>query len=281
MLEVVLLGPPRVRHTSGAAVSLSPAATSLLAFVVLHGGCSRDAMAAAFCGDVPDDVARRRLNTSLWRLRKALGPGSYVTSGTNAVGVAADDMWVDATDFESRVTPALHDDVRAMSDGDAKALADAVSLYTGDLLEGAYDDWVLRERDRLSELHLTALARLVVWYERRDAASALQYAKAILGRDPLREDVHRAVMRAYAGLGRREEALHQYDECVRLLAGELDLTPLPETTALATSIARGESHDAPLRPEAKTDVVRRLREAQRQLTSLRDEVQRAIDDLTR
>jgi len=282
MLEVVLFGPPHVRHTGGASVPLAPAATSLLAFLALNGGHarSREALTAAFCADVPEEAARRRLNTSVWRLRKAIG-GTYVCSDAQGVGMDVDDVWVDAVDFESRLSPALDTPVTRMDDGAAKALADAVTLYTGDLLEGTYDEWVLRERDRLAELHLTALARLVVWYERRDAEATLHYARLILGRDPLREDVHRAVMRAYADLGRRQEAMAQYDACVAMLRDELDLTPLPETTALAAAIARRDDHARPAAPVDVAGVVARLRAAQRTLGTLQDEVRRAIDDLER
>lgn len=261
---------------------MAPATTTLLAFLALNGGHarSRESLASAFCADLPEDTGRRRLNTTLWRLRKAIG-GTYVSSDAHGVGIGGDDVWVDAVDFEARVAPALHAPLARMDDGDAKVLADAVPLYTGDLLEGTYDEWVLRERDRLAEIHLTALARLVVWYERRDAEATLHYARLILDRDPLREDVHRAVMRAYADLGRRQEAMAQYDACARLLRDELDLTPLPETTALAATIARRGDHARPETTATTDDVVGRLREAQRTLATLQDEVQRAIDDLTR
>lgn len=278
VLEVVLLGAPRVRRTSGAPLPLAPAATSLLAFLALNDGHarSREALTAAFCADVPEDAARRRLNTTVWRLRKVLGDG-YVTTTGNGVGIDGEDVWVDAVEFEHRVAPALQTPPERMDDGDVKALADAVTLYTGDLMEGTYDEWVLRERDRLSDVHLTALARLVLWYERRDAEATLHYARLILDRDPLREDVHRAAMRAYADLGRRQEAIAQYDACAALLRDELDLTPLPETTALAAAIAQRADHTR--RDTAKDDVVRRLRDAQRTLATLQAEVQRAIDDL--
>ena len=283
MLEVILLGPPHVRRTGGPPLPLPPVATSLLAYLVVRGGhaCSRDTLATALCADASDDTARRRLSTSLWRLRRLIeADGStYVTTTANDVRLCGD-LWIDVTDFEARVREPLARPAAAMDDGDAKALVEAVTLYRGDLLEGCYDEWVLRERDRLAELHLTALARLVVWYQGRDAEAALQHARLILDRDPLREDVHRAAIRAYADLGRRNDALHQYETCVRLLDEELGVGPLPETTALVAAVSAGAACAAPERPVAAADVVARLREAQRTLTTLQDEVARAIADLT-
>ena len=51
--------------------------------------------------------------------------------------------------------------------------------------------------------------------------------------DPLREDLHQVLIRALITLGRRPEALAQYDVCVRLLRDELAAEPLPETRRLA------------------------------------------------
>ena len=43
-------------------------------------------------------------------------------------------------------------------------------------------------------------------------------------------------MRLYAGLGRRDEALAQYRQCVAVLHRELDAAPSPETVVLYRSI---------------------------------------------
>jgi DNA-binding SARP family transcriptional activator len=285
VLEIVLFGPPSVRVTGGDALPVRPSAMALLASLVLDGPRpqSRDLLAARLNADVTETLARRRLSTSLWRLRRELpsGGGGILSVTPGEVGMKPDDVWVDVTDFETRVRPVLAAPVEAMDDAAAKALGDAVTLYRGDLLEGTYDDWVLRERDRLADEHLAALARLVVWYEGRDAPAALRYAKLVLDRDPLREDAHRAVMRAYADLGRRSDAVRQYESCVRLLDVELGLPPLPETTALAAAISAGRDHATPAAPVPAADVATRLRELSAHLETLRDEVLRVVDELER
>jgi DNA-binding SARP family transcriptional activator len=60
----------------------------------------------------------------------------------------------------------------------------------------------------------------------------------LLRQDPLREDVHRYVMRLYASAGQRQLAIRQYDYCRDLLASELDISPMPETEALHQQILR-------------------------------------------
>ena len=56
--------------------------------------------------------------------------------------------------------------------------------------------------------------------------------------DPLQEDVHQTLMRAYAGEGRRTAALRQYQICVDALHRELQVEPEPETRTLYLDILR-------------------------------------------
>ena len=113
-----------------------------------------------------------------------------------------------------------------------RALAAAVALYEGDLLEGLtvqeppFEDWLLRERERLREGALEALGRLLA--HQRAAGSteaAVQTALRLLALDPLQEPVHRALMRLYAETGRRGAALRQYQLCVATLQRELRASP--------------------------------------------------------
>ena len=97
------------------------------------------------------------------------------------------------------------------------ALEAAADLYRGDLLEGLdfrgalFEDWLMAERERLRELALDALARLLAYQRSAGLAEpALQTALRLIALDPLQEAVHRTLMRLYAQLGRRGAALRQY-----------------------------------------------------------------------
>jgi LuxR family transcriptional regulator, maltose regulon positive regulatory protein len=57
--------------------------------------------------------------------------------------------------------------------------------------------------------------------------------------DNLREDWHRALMEAYARLGKRATALDQFELCRQVLRTEWDMDPAPETLALAEAIQNG------------------------------------------
>src|SRR5262249_61423764 len=92
----------------------------------------------------------------------------------------------------------------------------AAALYRGELLEGLalqeapFEEWLLAERERLRELALEALAKLL--RHRRAAGAteaAVQTALRLLVLDPLQEPVHRTLMRLYSQMGRRAGALPQ------------------------------------------------------------------------
>jgi tetratricopeptide (TPR) repeat protein len=122
---------------------------------------------------------------------------------------------------------------------------DAVLLYRGDLLAGLrvqsepFEEWLLAERERLRELALEALARLLT-HRRRSGQyeAAVQTALRLLAFDPLQEPVHRTLMRLFARLGRRGAALRQYQACVDALQRELGLEPEARTRRLYRLILR-------------------------------------------
>src|SRR5262249_30212933 len=65
-----------------------------------------------------------------------------------------------------------------------------------------------------------------------DPGSAVNAALRLLNLEPLREDIHRALMKAYAAQGRVTLALKQFDLCRTVLDRELGLAPDRETKAL-------------------------------------------------
>jgi hypothetical protein len=66
--------------------------------------------------------------------------------------------------------------------------------------------------------------------------AAIDCARRILGCDPLREEVHRDLMRLHISAGQPAAALRQYRQCEDLLRHELGVEPAPETRALLSPI---------------------------------------------
>jgi predicted ATPase len=75
----------------------------------------------------------------------------------------------------------------------------------------------------------------------------------VLQDDPTDETIYRALMRAYAASGRREDALRQVERCAAALRDELGVEPSDETQALAAEI-----RSAPVQPTAPATTVTRI-----------------------
>jgi TolB-like protein/Flp pilus assembly protein TadD len=134
----------------------------------------------------------------------------------------------------------------AIERSDDRSLAEAVELYRGPFLDGerspspAFEDWLGARRRDFLERALEALLKLA----ETDAAAglhinALAHARRALTLDPLREDIHRQVMRSLATMGQRSSALRQYEIVRQTLTEELGVAPEGETEALRDVIARG------------------------------------------
>jgi DNA-binding SARP family transcriptional activator len=208
-LHVHLFGGFRaIRGDRGSAeLPLSRAAQALLAYLILnrHRRHPREVLAAIFWGDAPEDRARACLATALWRLRRGLGPSAggegwiVVAPSGDVTFDGGDGCRVDAAELEAAVRPALTRPPSALDPAETDALERALELYTGELLEGVYHEWAQRERDRFRHLFhdgawllMRALAHRGEW--ERSAA----WGERIVRDDPLREDVHRELMRVHA-----------------------------------------------------------------------------------
>ena len=146
--------------------------------------------------------------------------------------------WVDFFTYRSTAERILALPVEKMDPADAERLATAARLYTGDLLAGLDDDWVLYERERMRLLHLKSLRRLMEYMRATGRLDeGLGYALEIVRLDPLNEEIHRAIMRMYAWRGERSQALRHYESCRRALLEELGIEPMAETVALSRQIA--------------------------------------------
>ena len=232
-LRLALLGTFEARLDAGSAVSFGrKKAEALLAYLALHPGQRqpRDKLATLLWGDTPDERARHSLRQALMTLRQALpraAAASLVEEG-DTVGVNPAAVEVDVALFE-----------RLTAEGTPEALERAAALYRGDLLEGisveeaSFEDWLRTERERLRELAVETLAKLLGHQAKIGAIDqAVQTAVRLLGLDPAQEAVHRTLMRLYARQGRRGAALRQYQACIAVLERELGLKPEAETKQL-------------------------------------------------
>jgi DNA-binding SARP family transcriptional activator len=182
----------------------------------------------------------RTLHALRQTLDTTLGPGTADATVTFADGVLslAEAVWVDVREFERLCA----ETTTAPSARQSAYLEQVLALYQGDLLpDERYAEWTLAPRDALRSRHRNASLALAT--SRRDThnyTGAIDLLTPLLAYDAADEPIHRELMRLYALAGRRHEALRQYQACVTTLAGELDVPPEPETSALYTQILGGE-----------------------------------------
>ena len=245
-LNLRLLGDFEARLGSGPPLRLRARKTqALLAYLASSPGQthSRDKLASLLWEDSSQSQARSRLRGSLFVLRRTLASANppCLVPDSDAVALDVDAVDVDVVDFG-----------RLVRARDPEALAKAVELYRGDLLEGfafrgaLFEEWLIAERERLRELAVDGLAKLLV-HQRSTGVfeAAVQTGLRLVALDPLQESVHRTLMRLYAELGRRPAALRQYQMCVRVLQRELRVEPDAETKLLYRELVRWQPHSSP------------------------------------
>jgi DNA-binding SARP family transcriptional activator len=253
ILRVSLFGKVGVRHDDRPGeLKLTPVIQGLLAYLLLNSRYpqSRDVLAEQFWGEYSQERARGCLKTALWRLRRLLEPedtpsGAYLlTTSRGDIGFNHDSPhWFDVETFLQQVTPALSRPAQEGRHVDATACSQALSLYTGDLLEGFYDNWAIHQRERLRIIYLNTLTWLVHYHEKEcEFEKSLSYARKILEIDPLQEEIHRKAMRLYTKLGLRPQAIQQFEMCQAVLMRELGIAPMQETLQLFRLIMAGQGN---------------------------------------
>ena len=234
MIEVSLLGPPRVERDGVRVGFDTRKALALLAHLALTDHPRpRDALADLLWPDSDADHARGALRRTLSTLRGAIGADLVEATRDQVRLVKGPGLSVDVDEFLQR--------------REAGDLEGAVRTFRGRPLEGFtvrdapdFEDLLEAEAERLRRLLASTLAELAARREDAgDTSGAVEAVRRWLALDPLHEPAHQALMRLHAAAGDRAAALVQYRDCVRVLSRELGVSPLDETTELYDAINRG------------------------------------------
>ncbi|MBZ9775349.1 alpha/beta fold hydrolase [Mesorhizobium sp. CO1-1-8] len=248
MAQLCLLGGFDFADDTVAVPVFGRKARAMVAYLALQSGHSqsREKLAALLWGTNSDSQARTNLRQALSAVRKAMhapGGGRLMTDG-DSITLDLNGLDVDVARFE------------ALAAGSSpQHLEQALAVYRGDLLEGfglkeePFEDWLRVERERLRTTAIAVLEKLVAHYSTtKGLASGVRAATRLLAWEPLREDIHRALMRIYAAQGRFNLALKQYERCRDALRRQLALQPEPETRKLYEDLrARRMTSDAATR----------------------------------
>jgi DNA-binding SARP family transcriptional activator len=112
-------------------------------------------------------------------------------------------------------------------------LEQAVQWYRGDLLPECVDEWIAPERERLQQMRVRVLERLVdLLRDQQDYRTAIDYAQQLLRLDPINEATYASLMRLHGLSGDRANALQIYHRCMTMLREELGVDPSAATRDL-------------------------------------------------
>jgi predicted ATPase/DNA-binding SARP family transcriptional activator len=164
------------------------------------------------------------LRRTLTDLRSALGIEAWrLASPTpHTLRLNLEDAFADVIAFDGSI-----------EQGNPDALARALSLYRGPLLEGCLEEWALAERESREQSCLEALellGRLAT--EKGDFAAAIKHLRHAVTLDPLRESAHRALMEALAADGDHAAVALAYREVRDRLRRDINAEPTSDTVSL-------------------------------------------------
>ncbi|MCQ3980691.1 MAG: hypothetical protein DPW09_45395, partial [Anaerolineae bacterium] len=229
-LIIRLLGPVQISRDDQPVQIRGYQQVALLAYLLITGKAHTRQHLVDLLFDHSDDP-RANLRWILSELRRVIG-GDYILADRQEVAFNFEsDYWLDVSAFE----------------------AGQVELYRGDFLEGLhlrdafrFEDWAFFERERLRGRYQAALEQQLAMLEQQgDQAAVVETAHRLLRLDNLREDWQRALIGAYARLGKREAALAQFEQCRHALQTELGIAPAAETVALAQAVQQGQIGSPP------------------------------------
>jgi TolB-like protein len=247
LAELNLLGQFRFRLSGGPDIDLpSHKDRALLAILALQPGIpqSRDKLANLLWSDRGDAQARDSLKHALMHIRQSLAQVAPepIVADRQSITLVPKAFTVDVSRFEA-----------LLREGTPEALEQAVSIYGGDLLDGiairngAFEDWLLTERQRLRRLAEDALTRLLS--PTLPARTREQAAIRLLALDPLRDAACRTLMQIHADRAETAQALKLYEALRDRLHAELGVKPESETAKLYEAIRCRPGTPLPPQPE--------------------------------
>ncbi len=229
-------------------------ARELFFYLLIHPNSTREQIGLDFWPDASAEQVRKRFSAAVAHARNALGrenewitlsEGRYRIDPTHIDRTRIESghaYWFDVELFEEK----LHAAGQLLQNGGSRQqtvalLEEAIKLYQGDFAEEFVEgEWHRSRRASLSRAFLDALLTLGgLYFEGERTAQAIAVYQRALSKDPYLEEAHYELMRCYARIHKRSQALRQYETLCTALA-ELNATPSSETQLLIENLRLGE-----------------------------------------
>jgi LuxR family maltose regulon positive regulatory protein len=201
---------------------------ALLKAMIAHGGRNvrEQVLLDTFWADEEGDAATRSLTAALHRLRGLIGDDVVVQQG-GKLSLNVQQVWLDVWAFEELAAQT------ACADADR-----LLNLYRGGfLVDDEGEPWSVAARERLRGKFIHLLANVA---QRLEGASRYEQALECylrgLDADPAIEAFYQGLMRCYARLDRKSEAIAAYQRLKRMLSILLAVKPSASTEKLYESL---------------------------------------------
>jgi DNA-binding SARP family transcriptional activator len=268
----------------------------LLCYLLLHRdrAHSREVLASHLWDECTTALSKKYLRQALWQLHQSLQGAEHsgvyraLQADTECVRLStSQELALDVAEFERGFGKAQGVAGEHLDEETARSLREAVALYQGELLEGCYQDWCLYHRERLQNMYVAMLDKLMVHCElHRDFAGGLAFGERLLREDAARERTYVQLMRMEYLAGDRAGALRRYQRCVAALKKELDVEPAKRTLELYEQIRadqlqvsgppQGQNPAGPTENQVLPPLLNRLRRIRSLLLGMQDRVQQDI-----
>jgi DNA-binding SARP family transcriptional activator len=210
----------------GRLVSLPLGVQRVIAFVALQGrSVARSFVVGNLWPEASEEHARASLRSALWRLRRLESDVLVADAGSIQLARHA------SLDTAEVMNPS------AVGSTSQSPGPRPPPMYSGELLPGWYDDWVVmaRERIRFTQLRtLEAIAERSLADGRLGEAEDAYRAAAEL--EPFKETVQRGLIKVLLRAGSPGEAIHRYRAYRTLLHDELGVEPSLQMDALLEGV---------------------------------------------
>ncbi|WP_459549187.1 BTAD domain-containing putative transcriptional regulator [Nocardia sp. X0981] len=241
-MQIELLGPLEIRREDGGSIEVPGVRLrALLIALALEPGrvVPKATLIDWIWGERPPADAVNALQALVSRLRRLL-PDGALDGQAGGYRLVVDPHAIDAVRFEQLIGRA-----RAGDDVDrARLLRLALDLWRGALMQGAEIPGGAAAEAVITRFEDLRLAAAEDLYEAEirlgRGAERIGELTDLVARNPVRERLVAALMRALAAAGRGAEALTVYQRAREALADTLGVDPSPELSALHVALLRGE-----------------------------------------
>ena len=192
----------------------------------------REDLAEMLWGRTGESGARNNLRQSLYLIRRNLPDFNGLIATRDRLSLDPEYVSTDVSEFEA-----------CAAQGNPSALEMAARAYRGKFLDGvnlpepSFEDWHRGEVERLREIYLSVLERLLGMHLADGTYEKANHAATMLvSVDPLHEMANEALIAISAMQGRNGEASRKFEAFANTLRTELGVSPTSDLQTIASRI---------------------------------------------